>query len=101
MAKSKLVVGIDLGGTNMGIGVVDREGKVLGRSRQKTLADKGTQTVLTRIVEGVQAACAEAGVIPSDLLGLGIGAPGAIDPASGTVIEAVNLRWNNVLWQRS
>lgn len=96
MAKTKPIVGIDLGGTNMQIGVVDAKGEVVGRSRKKTQALEGRAKVLDRIVEGVGLACEQAGIGVKQLGGLGIGAPGAIDPARGVVLEAVNLRWNDV-----
>ncbi|MCB1281567.1 MAG: ROK family protein, partial [Salinibacterium sp.] len=100
MASDKPVIGIDLGGTNMQVGVVpggegaDRT-KLLGRSRSKTKAEQGLEPVLDRIVETVHKACEHAGLQPSDLLGAGIGAPGAVDPTTGTVLEAPNLRWEN------
>lgn len=96
MAKSKPIIGIDLGGTNMQIGVVDADGAVIGRSRKKTQAQEGRAKVIDRIVEGVGVACEQAGITPKGLAGLGIGAPGAVDPAKGIVLEAVNLRWNDV-----
>lgn len=96
MASVKPFIGIDLGGTNMQIGVVDKTAVVLGRSRKKTNADQGKDRVLERLVEGVLEACTEAGITPAQLGGLGIGAPGAVDPHLGIVLEAVNLRWNDV-----
>lgn len=94
--RPKPFVGIDLGGTNMQIGVVAPGNQVIGRARKKTMAEKGQASIIARIVEGVQGACEQAGLTVSQLGGVGIGAPGAIDPASGVVLEAVNLRWNNV-----
>ncbi len=94
--QTGLVVGIDLGGTNLQVGVVDRSDQIIGRSKKKTKAEKGTEFVLDRIAEGVHEACAEASCTPADLAAIGIGAPGAIDFASGTVLEAPNLRWNEV-----
>lgn len=96
MAKPKPIVGIDLGGTNMQIGVVDAEGAIVGRSRKKTQALEGRAKVIDRIVEGVNLACEHAGMTVKQLGGLGIGAPGAVDPHRGVVLEAVNLRWNDV-----
>jgi glucokinase len=96
MPDSKLVVGIDLGGTNMQIGVVDRDRRVIGHGKKKTKPEEGRDAILSRIAEGIEDACADAKVKPSDLAGVGIGAPGAIDHATGTVLEAVNLRWNDV-----
>src|SRR5262249_29484832 len=57
---------------------------------------EGRDAVLSRIVDGIEEACTQAKIRMSELGGVGIGAPGAIDPAGGIVIEAVNLRWNDV-----
>ncbi len=96
MGDSKPVVGIDLGGTNVQIGVVSEGRKVLGRAKRKSKPEEGRDAVLGRIVDGVEEACKESRLKLSDIAGVGIGAPGAIDPDTGTVIEAVNLRWDNV-----
>jgi glucokinase len=96
MPTTRPIVGIDLGGTNMQIGVVSADAKVLGKSKKKTKADEGRDAVLDRIVEGIGEACKESGIKVSDLAATGIGAPGAIDPNQGMVLEAVNLRWDNV-----
>lgn len=90
------VAGVDLGGTNMQIAIVDRDDRVLGRSKRKTKAEEGRDAVLQRIADGVAEAAAEAKLKVTELAGLGIGAPGAVDPKTGTVLEAVNLRWNDV-----
>jgi len=100
-------IGIDLGGTNMQIGVVhpaalgaepggDHEVLMAGRAKLKTKAEEGLEAVIDRLHRGVEEACAEAGIAVKELRCLGIGAPGAIDPAKGVVVEAPNLRWDNV-----
>lgn len=96
MASSSLLIGIDLGGTNMQIGVVDASNKVLGRTKKKTKADEGQDAVISRIVAGIEEACEAAKVKVADLGAVGIGAPGGIDHKRGVVMEAPNLRWNNV-----
>ncbi|MBX3383127.1 MAG: ROK family protein [Phycisphaeraceae bacterium] len=95
MAVTKPFVGIDLGGTNMQIGVVGPGMKLLHHAKRKTKADEGTQAIIGRMISGIEEACAAAKVLPSDLGGVGIGAPGAVDPGRGVVVEAVNLRWDN------
>ena len=92
--SSPLVAGIDLGGTNMQIGIVDEVGTIVARKKRKTRSDKGSDAVLDRIIEGVTEACTAAGISPADLAAVGIGAPGAIDHDAGVVIEAPNLGWN-------
>ncbi|RMH11388.1 MAG: ROK family protein [Planctomycetota bacterium] len=87
------VVGIDLGGTNIQIGIVDHKARILGRAKDKTQPESGMDAVLDRIVKGVRKAAADAQIDPDELLALGIGVPGPVDPHSGVVREAVNLRW--------
>jgi len=80
----------------MQFGVVSPELKMIGEAKRKTKAEEKLEGVLGRIVAGIEEACAEAEITPNDLGGIGIGAPGAIDPNKGLVLEAVNLRWDNV-----
>ncbi len=94
--RGTLVVGVDLGGTHMQIGVVDASDRIVGRAKRLTQAEQGRDAVIGRIVEAIDEACAAAGARPSDLAGVGVGAPGAVDVAAGVVLEAPNLRWNNV-----
>lgn len=91
-----LAAGVDLGGTNMQIGVIDHAGAVLGRAKRKTNADEGRDAIIARIAEGIAEACEQAKTSPKSLAAIGIGAPGAVDPHAGVVIEAPNLRWERV-----
>ena len=96
MAKSELAIGIDLGGTNMSVGVVDRRGRIAGRAKKKTKAHEGKDTVIERLVAAMEAACEDAKVKLSDIRTVGIGAPGPVDYERGVVITAGNLGWKNV-----
>ena len=96
MGHGPLVVGIDLGGTNMQIGVVDAEGKVLGQEKKKTKADQGAEAIIERMAKAIAKACEEAGVGLDAVAAVGIGAPGAIDYEHGVVLEAPNLGWRDL-----
>lgn len=96
MRNLKPFVGIDLGGTNMQIGVVSHDAKLLAPAKRKTKADEGFDAIIDRMIDGINEACERAGIAVGTLGGIGIGAPGAVDPTKGVVIEAVNLRWNDV-----
>ncbi|QDU33465.1 Glucokinase [Poriferisphaera corsica] len=93
--KQKLFIGIDLGGTNIGAGVVTPEGGILSRDKIKTKAEGGSDTVIERIAKIMDRVCDQAGVTHDEVQAVGIGAPGAIDVKKGSVIVAPNLRWNN------
>lgn len=75
----RYVAGIDLGGTNCKIGVLNEEGVILKSKSIKTLSEKGMENCLTRIWETVEKLCKEIG-IPSDKIeGIGIGIPGPVE----------------------
>lgn len=80
----------------MQVAIVDRDGKILARAKRKTKADEGRDAVLQRIADAVEEAATNAKLKTADLAAIGIGAPGAVDPKAGVVLEAVNLRWTDV-----
>ncbi|MBI1303435.1 MAG: ROK family protein [Phycisphaera sp.] len=94
--KDAVVVGVDLGGTNMQIGVVDAEGRIIGRCKRKTKAHEGRDTVIKRLVEGVWRAMDDAKAPRERLFGIGVGAPSAVDFDRGVVIKAGNLGWEDL-----
>lgn len=93
------VVGVDIGGTNIVVGAVPEDGSsLLGAQKVPTEAVRGAKHVVDRIVamvgDAIQAVEA-AGLDRSDVVGVGVGAPGPLDRASGTVIETPNLGWRH------
>ena len=88
-----VVVGVDLGGTNIQIGVVDADGKIIGRCKRKTKAVDGRVRVIERLCEGVSRALEDAKIPREKLFGVGVGAPSAVDFDNGVVIKAGNLGW--------
>lgn len=94
-APGPTVIGIDLGGTNCQLGVLDAADTLVGRHRMKTRAELGADGVVGRLVEGVDAACADAGLRRSSIDAVGVAVCGAVDIPTGVVLEAVNLEWND------
>jgi len=96
MAKNHpAYLGVDLGGTNIQCGLLDADGQLLARDDTKTKADQGSDAVIGRIGKLVEQVIEKANVPREHIGGLGIGAPGAVNPHKGTVITAVNLRWTD------
>jgi glucokinase len=83
--------GIDLGGTKIQAVVVAPRGAVLGECRLPTPTTGGPPDVAATMVEAVRRAAEEAGAATGDLDGVGVGSPGAVDDAEGTVAKARNL----------
>jgi len=95
MTTNDVIVGIDLGGTHFQVGAVDAEGDIVARSRGKTPEDGAFEPVVDALATAVREVCGEAGISIADLPGVGIGAPGAAVPATGVVLQAGNLPWND------
>jgi len=84
-------VGIDLGGTNLKAGLLDRDAKVLSKFSVPTGIGKGTEHVVSTIAGAVERAVGEAGVPRGDVIGVGIGSPGPMSHRRGLVINPGNL----------
>jgi glucokinase len=102
MAKSRKrwIVGVDLGGTNIVVGLLPMEGgDVLGLRILPTESQKGPKFVVNRIVEMVEGSIAdvlaEHGGTREQIAGVGIGSPGPLDTKAGVVINTPNLGWRN------
>lgn len=95
--KTEYVVGVDLGGTKILSGVFNHSAECVGTSKLSTKSQRGAGKVIERIARCVQDAVDEADLSLKQVAGVGIGAPGAVDFGSGTVIFAPNLPgWKDV-----
>ena len=82
-------VGLDVGGTKVLGVLLDADGVVRHQLRCATVG--GADGVVDSAVAVVEELCAGAGIPVVELAGVGIGLPGVVDPADGTVEHAVNL----------
>jgi glucokinase len=83
--------GIDLGGTKIQTVVVDDANDVLGEARRPTPHEGEPADVSRAMAEAMQEAAEAAGAETAALDGVGVGSPGAVDDAKGTVTGARNL----------
>lgn len=95
MGKSlKTAVGVDLGGTNIKIGVVASDGKILEKTSVKTEAAGGPEQVIENIKSGIKEILYNSRL---KIKGIGIGCPGIINVKKGTVENPPNLPgWKKV-----
>lgn len=82
-------VGLDIGGTKVLGVLLDGAGTVQGAVRRPSRP--GTDGVVGAAADVVDRLCADAGIAPADLAGVGAGVPGLVDPRTGEVSYAVNL----------
>ena len=91
----RLIIGVDLGGTQIRAALADDEGSILRRTRCLTLAEEGLEPVIGRIKGAIREVMGATD--REQVQGIGIVAPGPLDPWKGVVTEAPNLPgWKNV-----
>ncbi|WP_156290600.1 ROK family transcriptional regulator [Oceanobacillus salinisoli] len=88
------IVGVDIGGTKVAIGITDLNGKVCEFTVFPTQQYEG-DSIFNEIQLGVETLKKRLHLSDSKLLGMGVGIPGVINMASGLVIEAPALKWTN------
>ncbi len=90
-AQSPLFVGIDLGGTNIKVGVIDDQGRTLSYHTTKTLVERGPEDGAKRIAEAALEAIGKAGLTRGDIARVGLGSPGTMDIPGGRLLDPANL----------
>ncbi len=87
---SSWVIGIDLGGTKIELGLVNPDNEIVARHRIPTLPKQGVKSVVKRIHQSVKKL---EKFLPVDakLEGLGICSPGPVDHETGTLLDPPNL----------
>lgn len=86
-------VGVDIGGMSIKVGVVDKNGKILKKDKVVTDVAGGPHKIINDISNVIKSLV---DINDRDFLGVGIGCPGAINSARGTVDRAFNLNWHHV-----
>ena len=76
---SKYAFGVDVGGTTVKLGLFNDEGQVLDKWEIPTVKDNGGEKVLPDIAASVKNKMQEKNISVEELVGVGIGAPGAVD----------------------
>jgi len=83
--------GVDLGGTNIKVALVDDRGRMVAFHTEKTLAERGPEDAAGRMGRAVGLVAGRAGVGPEAVAGVGLGSPGPLDIPAGTIVRAGNL----------
>lgn len=89
----KKAIGVDLGGSHVTAAVVQEDGTVLQR-HELDITDHAVDKVMQAIDSVISGALADAKV--KEIVGIGIGSPGNIDPRSGAILYSPNFGWTDV-----
>lgn len=90
----KYFAGIDIGGTNTKIGILNEKGEILNTRSIKTESSKGPENTIKRIWETVGKMANGISINMADIEGVGVGIPGPVVDESIVKIAA-NFSWGN------
>ena len=95
--RKDLAIGVDIGGTKVAAGLVDPNGEILTHHRNPMVADASAASGLESVTQAIETARLQANQMGAhNLTGIGICAPGPLDPSTGVVLNPPNLPcWRN------
>ncbi len=87
------ILGVDIGGTKVAVGIVDRDGKILAQDRKPMIAAGTAQAGLQAVTGAIDSMLT---TVNGQVSSIGICAPGPLDPKSGIVLNPPNVPcWRN------
>lgn len=94
---SETYIGIDVGGTNIKIGLFDPELRLISKTSITTDADMGPDIVINNMARTVEELISKAGLALEDIVAVGIGTPGPAKYSEGIIIRSTNMpKFKNV-----
>lgn len=84
-------IGVDLGGTNIAVGLVNENMALVAKKSTPTLAERPGEEIVADMAAVCLALCEENGVSISDVASIGIATPGIADVHTGKVVYSCNL----------
>jgi glucokinase len=92
-SSSQSILGVDIGGTKVAVGVVDPDGKIIAQGRKPMLANGTAEAALEAVFGTIDSLSQSNG---GGFQSIGICAPGPLDPKTGIVLNPPNLpAWRN------
>lgn len=88
-------IGVDLGGTNIAIGICDKELNIIDKASTPTLADRGGDFIVDDMAALAKKLIERNGIEPNEIEYVGIAAPGSINEKEGIVECSFNIKYNN------
>ena len=91
----KHYIGVDLGGTNIAIGLVDEKYNIIAKRSIPTRCPRSAEEIINDIAITISEIVNDANMTISDLMWVGIGTPGSVNSKTGVVERAHNLGFCN------
>jgi glucokinase len=93
----RVVIGVDLGGTNTRTALVASNGDILEKQKEETLVTEGHEKVIAKLIRNIDRQRANAVRYGQEVAAVGVGAPGVIHEQTGVVVKSPNFPdWNDL-----
>lgn len=93
--SDKWLVGVDLGGTTTKLAFINLNGEIIEKWEIPTDVGNEGKNIITDIAKSINRQLEALGHPKENVLGVGMGAPGPVDPETGIIYGAVNLGWKD------
>jgi len=94
--EDSIRIGVDIGGTNIKLGLVDGRNDIFAHKSIKTRTSLGAGAIIRDMADAISALLAENGLGMDDCAGIGIGCPGTVMDERGIVKYSNNIAWEDV-----
>lgn len=88
-------LGVDLGGTNIVVGLIDKDGKIIKNITRPTIATRKIEEIFDDIINMCKEIISEFNLTKENLKGIGMGIPGEVDSKKGIINYSNNIPIKN------
>ena len=88
-------IGLDLGGTNIAVGLVDENYEIVVKKSTPTKAERSSEEIAADMAALCKAVCGEKGIDIKEIANIGVATPGIANSPDGVVEYSCNLPFRN------
>ena len=93
---NRYYVGIDLGGTDIKVGVIDESFNIISKYVTPTLSTRSVEEIVADMAAAARTAVENAGISEEDIKHIGVGVPGTVNSKTNVIVLTPNLGWRNI-----
>ena len=89
-------IGVDLGGTNIVVGIVNENNEIIQKAQRPTNAPRAAEGIFDDIADAIKEAMDAQNLTNDDIISIGVGTPGSVNKGEELIEFANNLGFDNV-----
>lgn len=89
-------IGVDLGGTNIVVGIINEKNEIIQKASRPTNAPRQAEKIFDDIADAITEAMSAQNLTNDDIISIGVGTPGSVNKTEELIEFANNLGFNNV-----